>query len=133
MWCSNRVHSASIAQHDEFSQEGHKDASASRSVSKKLLSRIPPLRSHARIRPLVSNVPLVQVDISLLADDVRVAATHTLDFGQGVHDLPLAVNVSVEQTVMVSILSHTVRFGARIHTEGCERTAAKGQAARETW
>ena len=43
-------------------------------------------------------LPLVQVDIGLLAHNVRVATTHTLDLSQGVLDLTLAVNVGVEQT-----------------------------------
>jgi hypothetical protein len=46
----------------------------------------------------VSNVPLAEVDIGLLADQVGVTATDTLDLGQSVHDLLLAVNVGVEQT-----------------------------------
>lgn len=41
---------------------------------------------------------LVQVDIGLLADEVGVAATDTLDLGEGVDNLLLAVNVGVEQT-----------------------------------
>lgn len=44
------------------------------------------------------NVPLVQVNIGLLADQVGVAAADTLDLSQGVHDLLLAVNIGVEQT-----------------------------------
>lgn len=43
-------------------------------------------------------VPLVQVDISLLADQVGVSATDTLDLSQGVHDLLLAVNIGVQKT-----------------------------------
>ncbi|KAG9967235.1 ribosomal protein S13, partial [Aureobasidium melanogenum] len=38
-------------------------------------------------------VPLAEVDIGLLADQVGVAATDTLDLGQGVHDLLLAINL----------------------------------------
>lgn len=41
---------------------------------------------------------LVQVDIGLLAHQVGVATTDTLDLGQGVDDLLLSVNVCVEQT-----------------------------------
>lgn len=44
------------------------------------------------------NVPLGEVDIGLLADQVGVTATDTLDLGQRVHDLLLAVNIGVEQT-----------------------------------
>lgn len=41
---------------------------------------------------------LVQVDIGLLADEVGVSATDTLNLGQGVDNFLLAVNVGVEQT-----------------------------------
>lgn len=41
---------------------------------------------------------LVQVDIGLLADEVGVAATDTLDLGKGVDNLLLAVDVGVQQT-----------------------------------
>ena len=44
------------------------------------------------------NVPLAEINIGLLADQVGVAATNTLDLGQGVHDVLLAVNIGVEQT-----------------------------------
>lgn len=40
----------------------------------------------------------VQVDIGLLGDDVGVTATATLDLGQGVDDLLLAIDVGVQQT-----------------------------------
>jgi hypothetical protein len=43
-------------------------------------------------------VPLVQVDIGLLADQVGVSATDTLDLGQGVHNLLLAIDVGVQKT-----------------------------------
>lgn len=49
-------------------------------------------------------IPLVQVDIGLLADQVGVTTADTLDLGQGVHDLLLAVNVGVEQTQDLSRL-----------------------------
>jgi hypothetical protein len=42
--------------------------------------------------------PLGKIDICLLADDVGVSSSYTLDLGQGVHDLALSVNVGVEQT-----------------------------------
>jgi hypothetical protein len=41
---------------------------------------------------------LGQIDIGLLADQVGVSATDTLDLGQGVHDLLLAIDVCVQQT-----------------------------------
>lgn len=43
--------------------------------------------------PSAKCVPLAEVDIGLLADQVGVAATDTLDLGQGVHDLLLAINL----------------------------------------
>lgn len=39
------------------------------------------------------DVPLVEVNIGLLADQVAVSATDTLDLGQGVHDLLLSINL----------------------------------------
>jgi len=43
-------------------------------------------------------IPLVEVYIGLLANQVGVPATNTLDLGQGVHDLLLAIDVGVEET-----------------------------------
>ena len=37
--------------------------------------------------------PLVQVYVGFLADQVAVAASDTLDFGQGIHDLLLAIDL----------------------------------------
>jgi len=47
--------------------------------------------------------PLVEVDIGLLADQVGVTATDTLDLGQGVHDLLLAIDL----WTMHQYLSHS--------------------------
>lgn len=44
-----------------------------------------------------SFIPLIQVDIGFLANKVGVAATDTLDSGQGVHDFLLAIDVGVQQ------------------------------------
>lgn len=41
-------------------------------------------------------IPLVEVNIGLLAHQVGVATSDTLDLGQGVHDLLLSLNVGVE-------------------------------------
>lgn len=40
-------------------------------------------------------VPLVEVDIGLLADQVGVAATDTLYTGEGIHDLLLAIDLYI--------------------------------------
>ena len=42
--------------------------------------------------------PFLEVDLSLLADDVRETPADTLDSGHGVHDVLLAINVGVEHT-----------------------------------
>jgi hypothetical protein len=42
-------------------------------------------------------VPFGKVDIGLLADQVGVATSNTLDLSQGVHDLLLAIDIGVEQ------------------------------------
>lgn len=49
-------------------------------------------------KPKGVNTPFVQVDIGLLAHQVGVAASDTLDLGQGVHDLLLTVDIGVEKT-----------------------------------
>ena len=43
-------------------------------------------------------IPLGQIDISLLADQVGISAANTLDLSQGVHDLLLSVNIGVKKT-----------------------------------
>ena len=50
------------------------------------------------LNPDKLGAPLVEVNVGLLADDVGVAATNTLDLSQGVHDLALSINVGVEET-----------------------------------
>lgn len=44
------------------------------------------------------SIPLVEIDIGLLAHQVGVTATDTLYLGQGVHDLLLTVDIGVEKT-----------------------------------
>ncbi|RUO96728.1 hypothetical protein BC936DRAFT_141552 [Jimgerdemannia flammicorona] len=56
------------------------------------------------------------IDISLFDDQVRVPATHTLDVGQGEHDLGLAINVCVEETENVlelALVRNDERLGKR--------------------
>jgi hypothetical protein len=43
-------------------------------------------------------VPLVEVDIGLLADQVGITTANTLDLSQGVHDLALSIDVGIEET-----------------------------------
>ena len=45
-----------------------------------------------------AHAPLVEVNVRLLADDVRISTTDTLDLRQGVHDFALAVDIGVKQT-----------------------------------
>jgi hypothetical protein len=54
---------------------------------------------------------LVQIDIGLLADQVRVSAADTLDLGQGVHNLLLSVNIGVEKTENLSSLAYVIFDG----------------------
>lgn len=44
------------------------------------------------------HVPFVQIDVGFLADQIGVTTSNTLDLGQGVHDLLLAIDVGVEET-----------------------------------
>ena len=44
------------------------------------------------------DIPLVEVDIGLLANQVGVSSTNTLDSGHGVHNLFLSIDVRVEET-----------------------------------
>ena len=57
-----------------------------------------------------NDAPFVQIDVSLLTDDVGVPSTDTLDFGQGVHDLALSIDVSVQQTEDVLVMMCLDRF-----------------------
>jgi len=41
---------------------------------------------------------LVEIDISLLADQVGVSATDTLYLGQGVHDLLLSLDIGIKKS-----------------------------------
>ena len=43
-------------------------------------------------------LPFLEVDVSLLAYEVGISATNTLDFGQSVHNFPLTVDIGVEET-----------------------------------
>ncbi len=49
-------------------------------------------------RQLPNDIPLVHVNVGLLADQVGKATANTLDLGQGVHDLVLTIDVGVEDT-----------------------------------
>lgn len=49
-------------------------------------------------RGVGGGIPLVQVHIGFLAHQVGVSTSDALDFGEGVHDLLLAIDVGVEET-----------------------------------
>lgn len=60
----------------------------------------------------MSRVPLANIHLSLLAHGSGETATNTLDGGQGVDDLLLAINVGVEDTKNVlelSLVNKTLR------------------------
>jgi hypothetical protein len=44
-----------------------------------------------------TTLPLVKIDISLLADEIGVTTSNTLDLGQGVHDLLLSFDIGIEK------------------------------------
>jgi len=54
-----------------------------------------------------NDAPLGQIDVGLLADDVGVPPTNTLDLGQCVHDFAFSIDVGVQQTENVLV---TARF-----------------------
>lgn len=41
--------------------------------------------------------PFIQIHIGFLANQIRVSTAHTLDLGESVHDLLLAIDVGVEE------------------------------------
>ena len=43
-------------------------------------------------------IPFIQIDIGFLANQIGVSTAHTLDLGESVHDLLLAVDIGVEET-----------------------------------
>jgi hypothetical protein len=56
-------------------------------------------------------LPLVHVDVGLLADDVGEAAPNTLYGGHGEHDLLLPIHVGVQQTQnMLEVLAGDQRL-----------------------
>ena len=87
-----------------------------------------------RVAGGLRNLPLVQVDIGFLADQVGVSATDALDFSQGVHDLLLSIDVRVEETedeLEVGLLSSNERYENRVSDvfydmTRCSLLAAKG-------
>lgn len=54
------------------------------------------------------DVPLVEIHVGLLADQVAVAAAHALDFGQGVHDFLFAIDLFPFVSVSACIASALV-------------------------
>jgi len=56
------------------------------------------------------DLPLVEIDISLLADQVGVSSSNTLDLGQGDHDLSSTLDVGVEETKNVLLVERASRI-----------------------
>jgi len=59
----------------------------------------------AMLTPSCIDLPLVEINISLLADQVGVSSSNTLDLGQGDHDLSSTLDVGVEETENVLLVS----------------------------
>ena len=69
----------------------------------------------------VGGVPLVEIHVRLLADQVAVAAADTLDFRQGVHDLLFAIDL--QQFVSVYRFLHAPhQFSSPRHCSGVAKT-----------
>jgi hypothetical protein len=71
----------------------------------------------SKINPIVSFLmcaPFIEVNICLLAHQIGVPPTNSLDFRQGVHDFPLPVHIGVKQTqdMLLSDISHIRHLGA---------------------
>ena len=67
-------------------------------------------------------VPLVEVDIGLLADQVGVATTDTLDLGHGVHDLLLAIDLCNNPSVSSIFAYHRMCPGRENAHVGVQQT-----------
>ena len=79
-----------------------------------------------RARCFEGGIPLVEIDIGLLADQVAVSATDTLDLGQGVHDLLLAINlynilISIRPRFASSIVGQAIPSAVRATVDIRER------------
>lgn len=63
-------------------------------------------------------IPLVEVNIGLLANQVGVTTSDTLYFGQGVHNLLLTLNIGVEKSqdeLEVRLLTRHERHDGRLY------------------
>lgn len=47
---------------------------------------------------LCTHAPLVEINVCLFANNVRVSPPNTLNLGQSVHDFAFAIDVRIEQT-----------------------------------
>jgi hypothetical protein len=56
------------------------------------------------------DLPLVEINIGLLADQVGVSSSNTLDLGQGDHDLSSTLDVGVEETENVLLVERASRI-----------------------
>jgi hypothetical protein len=56
------------------------------------------------------DLPLVEVNIGLLADQVGVSSSNTLDLSQGDHDLSSTLDVGVEETENVLLVERASRI-----------------------
>ena len=75
---------------------------------------------------------LREVDVGLFADNVGVPPANTLDLRQRVHDLALAVDISVEQTQNV-LSNYQYPALLQIYGGNAPGTAGAPRGQRETW
>jgi hypothetical protein len=85
-------------------------------------------------------IPLVEINISLLADQVGVTASDTLDLGQGVHDLLLSLDIGVQKSqdeLEVRLLGRYERHDGdccgevAVAIESCQRKCRKSSGREE--
>ena len=74
-----------------------------------------------RMEGFVGDVPLVEIHVRLLADQIAVAAADTLDFGQGVHDLLFAIDLQPFVSIY-RFLHSPHQFSSLHHFSGFAKT-----------
>ena len=80
-------------------------------------------------------LPLANIDLSLLAHSSGETATNTLNRGQGVDDLLLAINVGVEDTKNVlelSLVHETLFPWLEGHAEGTDSIPSPTMLSQES-
>lgn len=99
----------------------HKHESGRRSLTSDTQREFARAMQHRLLRDTLSSrcaqerkhSPLVHVDIGLLADQVGITTSNTLDLGKGKHDLSFTRDIGVEQTQNVLLCEVTEQRAKR--------------------